>query len=413
MYAVAPRSRRRSRQPHNTHFSKTVQRFPSPPRTPHSRHDTPHGSPRSPVFDFSAPPTPPPSRTPEPRSPSHDPYPPLASPMSPDEFAEERETLEALQTPRSPYPPPVDAFEVRRQNARRGTFPDPLSADEAEEEQAVLRRAEKRREKARRPESRRESKVRYRREHASAPEGGASEPEDEDWRAAIEGEYSPSPSPSAGESSPEEEDAPEPRPAARRTRTTRRPATASVPAKWMGGLMSSERDKPRKPGVPQRKAWRPMRPERRYLGRIGEEPGEEERGEQRHGGEHFQSSPEESQEEDERRPLGRRHAHSSPSPERERRSLKERRRGPYDEEFGPAHLHRRPDQEEKGWSWAAIQRSGSKQCLLAGGVTLVRQNAFLPRETLPLSFDAPASKVVALVAFGGWAIWYFGTQYHK
>lgn len=298
--------------------------------------------------------------------------------MSPDEFAEERKTLEASQSPHLPHPSRDDMFEVRRQNARRGTFPDPLGAEEAEEERAVLKRAEKQREKARRPESRRESKVRYRTEHGSGRELRARGPEDGDWQAAVEGEYSPSPDASAEEPSAEEH-APEPRPAARRTRTTRRPATASLPAKWMAGLMSSDRDKPRKPGVPQRKGWRP---ERRYMGRIREEPGEEEeggeRGERRHVGDRFQSSAEESAQEDEHQPLSKRHAHSSDLPARMRRSSKRRL---YDEECGPARLLHRPHQEQKGWTWAAIQRSGNKQCLLAGGVTLVRSNAFLPRKT--------------------------------
>ncbi|BGP61218.1 hypothetical protein NBRC10512v2_002537 [Rhodotorula toruloides] len=321
--------------------------------------------------------------------------------MSPDEWEEESRMLEGLGSPRErqreteEHPStPLNAFDIRRQNARRAhEEPGPMSPDEVAEERAVLGRVEKRRGG---PETRRERKVRYRQarqQGAGAEHERGEEPMDEDWRAAVEGEYSPSPE--EGDSVPEEEEE-ERKGGERRTRAL---PHASAQAKWISGVMNSEVNKPqRSPRMKGKgKRRRRVEPKSRYLGRVQEEDeGPEERGEGREG-RHVESSPEESPAEDEHRPLNQHRddeGRRAPSPEPARKPSKRRKERGWDEEkYGPAHLSHRPDQEKKtkGWSWTAIQHDGSKQCVVAGCIVLA----------------------IALLAVAGWAIWFFGTQYHK
>ncbi|EGU13570.1 Minus agglutinin [Rhodotorula toruloides ATCC 204091] len=332
-----------------------------------------------------------------------------ASPMSPDELEEESRMLEGLGAPRQrerkkereDHHPPLNAFNIRRQNARRSSFPEepgPMSPDKTAEERAMLGRVEKRKKRREEPETRRERKVRYRRERErgeGAEHKRREEPEDEDWRAAIEGEYSPSPD--EGDSVP-----PRPEGQERKGREKRGRALehASAQAKWITGVLNSEVYKPERPKSMKGKGERrrAVEPKSRWLKRVQEEDeGPEERGKGREGS-HVESSPEESPAEDEHRPLnqhGHRHdGRRTPSPKPARKVSKRRKDRGWDEEkYGPAHLSRRPDQEKetKGWSWTAVKHDGSKQCVVAGCIVLA----------------------IAVLAVAGWAIWYFGTQYHK
>ncbi|BGP30955.1 hypothetical protein JCM10296v2_002717 [Rhodotorula toruloides] len=294
--------------------------------------------------------------------------------MSPDELEEETRMLEGLGSPRE-----------RQREREEHTSAPPNAFD-------IRVRVEKRKKKGRLEETRRERKVLYRQarqQGAGAEHGRGEEPEEEDWRAAVEGEYSPSPD--EGESVPEEEE--ERKGGERRGRALPR---ASAQAKWISGVMNSEVHKPRSPSMKGNgERRRAVEPKSRYLRSVREEEERPEEREEGREGDHVESSPEESPAEDEHRPLNHEHVgRRTPPPKPARKASKRRKDRGWDEEkYGPAHLSRRPDQEDetKGWSWTAIEHDGSKQCVFAGCIVLA----------------------IAVLAVAGWAIWYFGTQYHK